>query len=122
MANRNVAPFDVPDPNDDLREITRAVNEAAEMTRAINQHREIDKAINLGREMHRQIQEAMEVCRPIVESIAAQVPESVASARRDVTRTFDSTQEALFRIAKQQHDMAAAARKQFDLLKASGLF
>lgn len=121
-----------------LGEMTRTVNESAEMHRAVNQHREIDKAVNQGREiydaihqdqeMYREIKKAGELYRPIVESIAAQIPESVASApRRHVPesmleRTLDRNQKALIRIAKQQLDAATEARKHLEMLKASGLF
>ena len=133
MANRIVGPLDVPDP-DDLREITRKINEANEITRAVNQDREIYDAIHQDREMYRQIKEAGELYRPMVEmveSIAAAIPESVASIPRNVAasrpenlleRTLDRNQKAQLRIAKQQYDMAMEARRHLELLKSSGLF
>ena len=129
MANRTVGPFDVPDP-DDLREMTRAVNEVNEMTRAVNQDREIYDAIHQDREMYRQIKEAGELYRPMVESIAAAIPESVASIPRNVAatrsealleRTLDRNQKALIRIAKHQLELASEARRQLDLLRSAGL-
>lgn len=79
--------------DDDLREMTRAVNEVGEMTRAANQIGEMTREINQVGEMYREIREAGELYRPLrdalevtkplvsaAESVATKLPESVASS------------------------------------------
>jgi beta-phosphoglucomutase-like phosphatase (HAD superfamily) len=119
--------------SDDLREITRTVNEVSEMTRAINQDREIYDAVNQGREMYRAIREAGEVCRPLREameslkplisaadSIAAQIPASVASSptQSAVERTLDRIQRSHIRTVQGYIDAASAARRDVERITA----
>jgi hypothetical protein len=105
--------------------------------------RELAEAADPVGTMTRQLREAQAVYQPLprpevmrslaseVESIASALPESVASIPRNVAaarseaileRTLDRDQKALIRIAKQQLDAVASARKHLEMLKSSGLF
>jgi hypothetical protein len=105
--------------------------------------RELAEAADPVGTMTRQLREAQAVYQPLprpevmrslaseVESIASAIPESVASIPRNVAasrpenlleRTLDRNQMAQLRIAKQQLDAVASARKHLEMLKSSGIF
>jgi hypothetical protein len=121
--------------DDDLREMTRAVNEIGEMTRAVNQAGEMTREINQVGEMYRKIREAGELYRPLrdllevtkplvsaAESVAAKLPESVASsisrnlAASNLGRMADWTLDRRLRDSvmplKSRLNSAAAKRRQ----------